>query len=619
MSVKPHPVRLIFRQEWFWLLLGLAAVMLPAFYFAHHTDTMLDEGTYNYKGYQFVKGTFRPYEAYGPWTNKMPVSFLIPGVAQVLFGPGLRTSRYYALGLFLVMLAGMWWIARRYSGRWVAVGLLFFIAFNRFFLSLYSMGLSQVLVACMLVWVLALTLGKERPVWQLVLGSILAGMIPVARENLVPFLPLLVLYLLWEHGWRKTWPAVLAIAVPFLAVHVLYWPEIMRNWTVWLPSGVLSWIDRFRVSIPDAQSVAGMAPPLHERVYAFLHAVYLQMPLWIGALLVWFLWPRRKTGGFGEKTRAMLFLSVSLVLLTIMHAYASVGGGYCTYCFENYMGFYAPLGWLLIAIGAPYLVGRLPVWRQALGFLALLVLGAGWGYGSSHETWSWLLTMQVPRMRNMHILPGTTELWRFLTNKFGWTYNLQKYLLPTLAGLGIAAGIVLLVLLVVLLRRKRKPLRAPVLWGGAGLFAAAVLVSTAMHFGSLAGPNACREDLIERYEKMGAALQSVIPPGAWVYWESAPIADLLYLPEANVFPPQLNQRFSFYTGGDADTLAYYGLWNQELADRWLEQADYLVVGSSALNGDLLEALNAGYEEVDIDLPESQCYGGFDLRIFKNIQ
>lgn len=604
------------RQEWFWLLLGLTLVLFQAVGFAYMVDPMLDEGTYAYKGYQFLSGKFEPYQEHGFWTNKMPLSFLIPGGAQWLFGPGLRASRYYALILFFLMLAGIWWITRRVSGKWVAAGLLFFIAANRFFLSLYSLGVSQGLIACMLIWALAFTLGKERPRWQIILGGVLAGLIPMTRENMAPFVAFLGIYLIWEHGLRKSWPALAASALTIGLVHAVYWPEILRNWAAWMPDW-FPLLASFQVQVPGATSASALSPGLFERFFAFCHAVFLQMPLWVGSALAWLLWPRKSEEGVEKIFKPMLFLSLLFLALIGLHGYASLGGNYCIQCFENYMGFYAPLGWLLVGFSFPFWMRRLPAWRHVLAAAALLFLGIAWGLGSAHETAAYLLDLRVPRTRDMRILPGMTDLWRSLSNKFGWTYEFQRYLLPALAGLGVCALLLLFIYLAAALRKKEKPRYAPFVVSGVLLAAAALGVSLGLQLDRAANLDPCQKNVIAAHERVGAHLVQMIPPGAWVYWEGAPTVDLLYLPEVNVFPPQLNQRFSFYTGGNPDTLSRYGLWNQALADAWLKEADYLVVDEGSGSARVIEeALALGYLELPSTPPYYPCRAGTRLRLFE---
>jgi len=85
---------------------------------AHSLATMiLDEGMYIYKGYLFAIGKYAPYQDYGPLTNHMPLSFMIPGYIQAWFGPGMETARVFAFIVGLVMLTGMWLAFCRVGGR----------------------------------------------------------------------------------------------------------------------------------------------------------------------------------------------------------------------------------------------------------------------------------------------------------------------------------------------------------------------------------------------------------------------------------------------------------------------------------------------------------------------
>ena len=77
---------------------------------------MLDEGLYLYKGFLYASGRYWPFQDFGPWTNHMPLAFLIPGWIQRLVEPGLRTGRLYALALAALFLLAVWILARRLGG-----------------------------------------------------------------------------------------------------------------------------------------------------------------------------------------------------------------------------------------------------------------------------------------------------------------------------------------------------------------------------------------------------------------------------------------------------------------------------------------------------------------------
>jgi hypothetical protein len=84
-------------------------------------------------------------------------------------------------------------------------------------------------------------------------------------------------------------------------------------------------------------------------------------------------------------------------------------------------------------------------------------------------------------------------------------------------------------------------------------------------------------DVFASYRRAGAELSQVIEPGSKIYWEGRLPAIFLYLPESQVYPPQLNHVHSYYVGGDSEVLLRYGLWTDELAQQWLAEADYILV------------------------------------------
>ncbi|MGD2026988.1 MAG: hypothetical protein PVI99_04155, partial [Anaerolineales bacterium] len=113
-----------FFQKYRWLAYGLA--VLGALFYAWRTwtlahtltTTILDESMYLYKGYLFAAGRYTPYQDYGPLTNHMPLSFLIPGYIQLWFGPGMGTGRLFAFAVSMIMLAGIWVAFHKLGGRW---------------------------------------------------------------------------------------------------------------------------------------------------------------------------------------------------------------------------------------------------------------------------------------------------------------------------------------------------------------------------------------------------------------------------------------------------------------------------------------------------------------------
>ena len=122
-------IRVRFLPEGLALLGGLVYI-IHTWGHIHGQSSVLDEGLYLFKGVQFALGKYQLFQDYGPLTNHMPLSFLIPGWVQVLFGTGLRTARYYALSLGILMIVGFWVTSRRLSGPWWAAFGVWAVALN---------------------------------------------------------------------------------------------------------------------------------------------------------------------------------------------------------------------------------------------------------------------------------------------------------------------------------------------------------------------------------------------------------------------------------------------------------------------------------------------------------
>jgi hypothetical protein len=151
-------------------LLALLIFTAQGLYFTHHLDITMDEGTYLMKGVLFINGKYQPFQEYGPLTNKMPLAYLVPGAAQVILGPGLRTGRYFSVFLGALVVFGIWVAARRLGGRWWAAISTLILAASAANIMFYSLAISQGLTAALLTWSLALVLGKDRKLWELLVG-----------------------------------------------------------------------------------------------------------------------------------------------------------------------------------------------------------------------------------------------------------------------------------------------------------------------------------------------------------------------------------------------------------------------------------------------------------------
>lgn len=516
--------------------LGACLYTVRSVIYASSLASMLDEGAYLYKGYLFVRGVYQPFQDFGPWTNKAPFAFLIPGFFQNLFGPGLRSGRWVAVAISLLTLLGLWLAARRLGGAWWAAAVVWGMALNPFTEKLYSLAISQGLVACLLVWTLALTLGEKRRTWQLMLGTFLAVVLVFTRQNMVLLLPLLILYIFWQHGSKKGWLSLGVGVAAFLLGHALYWPNILLIWLPWLPARLTPFLDFLRLKDMGMPVQQGAITELN-RLLAFLQAFRYNFMVMAGLLLVLVLWPARKSWKTDFNFRTGVFLAILLVGLLAMHAWAALWKDYCNYCFSPYTGFFSIITPLLLVVTASS-------WQKQPGFLRqsailLLVLGlfTGIGYSSFEETGYALrdtfiniMKMQLPRtedfFKNFRFLPGTVSLEGFIENKLGLVIDpfkdIETYRRALPAAAGFLLGLLFLLVLALLYKTLRK--RYPIHWNfGAAAMIVCVLLGSLLAPSRVLGGAAfqydCSQDSLKSYKQTGRQLAELIPPGSQVYWD----------------------------------------------------------------------------------------------------
>jgi len=605
--------------------LGVLLYVLQSAIYIHQIIPTLDEGGYLYKGYLFVTGVYRPYQEYGPLTNKMPLSFLIPGWVQAVFGPGLRSGRYFAILLGVLMLAGLWLTARRLSGRWWAAGVVWAVAIDPILVKMYAQALSEGLVAAMLPWVFFLLLAAPdalkggSKLWRTSLGAIVLGIVVVTRQNMIVMAPFALAYIFWQHGKRAGWWGLAGFALPLVFFHALYWPNILQVWLAWAPRGLLPFIDRLRPTL-SGTAVWNPNTNLEGKLFAFWMAVRHHFIALVGALCTWLLWPKKSAWKSPVHFKAAVLLSASLLVLTVAHAAAAFGADYCQACFTLYLSFFSETGLLLTAVAFSAWEKRPGVVRQVAALIATLGVAVGAAYAGMSDLDPILMNLPAPRLRSAQVLPGATELWRLLSNKFNVTYDHLLVILPLAAGL--LAGLLIVAAATAALAvggRKRKGAH----WAAPGslallmLFLCGVALSPTLVLGGGDADPACG-DILAAYEAAGAHLASLIPPGSLVFWNGglAP-APLLYLPGVRIFPPQLNDGYSHRIGGDGPQLFKYGYWNDDLAQEWLHQADFVLVEGWRYKGEMHQEISpAEFNELPATQPLVTCKDGAQIRIFR---
>lgn len=586
--------------------LGALLYVARSLYFAHSALSIGDEGAYLFKGLVFAHGEFSPFEDYGYWTNKAPFAFLIPGYIQYWFGAGLREARYFALFVSFFMLAGVWILANRLGGKtWAAVAMWVF-ALSDANVSFYSQALSQGLVACMLVWVFVCALGEDRPLWQIILASALSVVIVMTRQNMVFFLPLLVLYIFWQYGKKEgLWSLTSSVAL-FIFFHIVYWPNIMQLWAPWLPESLTPFLDNFRsfaLSGYDTFNIGNLSR-IQSAAIGIQHHFFILCGF-AGALI---LFPLRANWKSPSQFKTAVFLGASFLSLFLMHTWGSLFNQFCIQCFSPYQMFYSVAGLLFIAIVFSNGVSD-STFRRVILLIVLLTFAAGLGSYYFQRIGAWSLTaIQFPRVNDAGQFTFAS-LGEVLTYIFNLPLDVQKRVGAAMTGALI--GIALLILYWTF--QRFTPIKN---WmGQSASFATlnlfllvGVILPPVANAGTYATP--CSTNFLTYYEQAGKALADAIPPDSLVYWKGSGrhVAMLLYLKDVRYFPPQITAGAGYVRAGDPDRLLRFGLFSDEMDLQWRESADYFIIWKGYPNTNLDDFQNdPRYESVPFDMENlSQC-------------
>jgi len=556
-------------------LLGVILYSVQAVVFAHLTLPNLDEGSYLYKGYLFAEGVYRPFQPYGFWVNKMYLAYFIWGWVQAVFGPGLLAPRYAAVFLSVLSLVGLWMVSRRMGNRWLAAIAVWVLALNPTLISTYSTARSEVLVICMLTWVLVLSLGTDRPVWQIVACAFLTGIMILTRENMVFVVPLLILYVFWQHGRKKGFLALFTIFIVLLIGHLIYWPGIMYLWERWLPASLIQFLGLTRPDIGVSRLVSAAPVSWAARLNGLSDAIRVHIIPFIGSIIVLLLWPRRDSWKTLAHFRAAVFLAFLFFILLVSHAWASIGDNYCVSCLTDYMAFWGNVGLLLVIVSIGAWNKTPSILPKAAVLTTVLVATTAIGYALFEQIGGSILNMPIPRFRGGHLLPGWATLWQVLSNKYHLVYEDARGYIPAIAGLIV--GILLLIISLLIYRRhpyrKTMYLTTFIAYGflSLGLVLLPLLTWTYPK-------DICRTDVISSYEKIGAQLASIAPPGTRIYLDGTlTYVPLLYTHDVKILLPQLNDYNSYRIGGNPDLVLRNGFWNEQIGLQWRNTADVFVI------------------------------------------
>jgi hypothetical protein len=351
----------------------------------------------------------------------------------------------------------------------------------------------------------------------------------------------------------------------------------------------------------------------------------------IGGLTTLILWPRKSTWKSIAQYRIAVFLSVLFFAMVVLHIWAAFvqTNDTCVYCFPIYISFYACLGVLLVVVTIPSWRTSLDRWHKLISGLAIFSLCTLLGYSLVPDQWiETVMKLPVPRFRSLHILPGTAELWRVISNKFSLDLvvlsDIFSVIVPVFLGILFCGLFFLLAKYLPRLIKSIPSNASSAAYALILLFVLGGLLSPTEWFGSGYHRYDCSANVLQADRLSGETIQGVIGPQAKIFWRGVSPVTLLYLPEALIYPAQLDGDYAFKLGGDMDALERYGWWNQALGLIWIRDADYVFVAQKYYDGWIKDTLESGgYQEIHLssatyESSPSSCLAAITPRIFKKL-
>ena len=335
----------------------------------------------------------------------------------------------------------------------------------------------------------------------------------------------------------------------------------------------------------------------------------------IGAFVAVLLWPNRKGRKMTMRMRAAAFLAFFVIFMLIAHMLASFAGDWCVSCILIYSAYFDYLGLIVLAMSFRFLQRELPRWRQALIYSGLVMLVLGMGFTAYEDVNASFAKIFIEKSKG-------TFLWKFLTD----LTNLSAlYLFRTLFTIGVSLLLIVLVAIAIRLARRYVTDRQLLVKRGAyytlvGVLIAGFVLSPTKVLGKGNDFFDCDgSDVFQSYKEAGEELRAIIPPGSKVYWDGRIDAIFLYLPGVEIYPPQLNQSHSFYYGGDSDLLLKNGYWTEELAQKWLREADFVLLEKGEkLDFEIKAVEGGGFESLGQTRKVEKCRWQSIIEIYKPV-
>jgi hypothetical protein len=89
------------------------------------------------------------------------------------------------------------------------------------------------------------------------------------------------------------------------------------------------------------------------------------------------------------------------------------------------------------------------------------------------------------------------------------------------------------------------------------------------------------------------------------------------VPGVSMYLPQIDYEYTYHLGGNTQEMLRIGLWNEELAERWKQEADFLIIAEQNYNLEWDVFIEPDqFEELPMSPSIAPCQDGSRLRIFR---
>lgn len=599
------------------ILLGFAFYLYRSIQYALTIPSVVwDESGYVYYGWLFTSGKFAPFDDFGPWTNQMPVSYFLPGLAQMLFGPGLRSARYLAVILGALAVVGLALAAYKVRGAGWAALVIWAVALNPGWVKAFSQVFSQGMISFFFAWAIFFLVSKYPENWELFSAAFLASLASMTRINVLPFTLIVVIFVYLAHGRKAGRWALLGAAIPIVAIHVIYWPNILKIWSYWIPPQLFPPIAEFRspwkeVFVPSDFSwwpvTDWLGNPEHlvwRGIEALLDALRANFIAWFGVVLTLVLFPSYRDWKSRQDRELTFLFIISFFVLMAFHLWAALGANSCFFsCLPGYFMFFNLFGIFTVVMSAPSWKKNTKVLPYLI-FMAVCVLALvaiDYHVQNDFQDLRYTLVKDVLhgdpeklKISDTKTIDETSSFWNFMREKvhfdryrwlrFLWLNEFFTHviwwLIPLAFLILLPGGAFLLLKAVSINPGAYRPFSLMFILAFGAIFAGLQLFVQPLDV------TTCDANIIDRQEEIGALLRETLPADSQIFWDVKSDIPLLYMEYTLPYMPQSHHIFTYLgdVKADPELMQKFGWWNYSLGETWSNEAEYVVTENRWYDG-----------------------------------